>query len=77
MREHLAWARRERMRRWSGRMGSRRRICGVRQEEGRWVITVVRSHCVAAVDGKEEGLDPDRSGGSYVVESGLFTVLVG
>lgn len=59
------------------RMGSRKRICGARQEAGRWVIRVVRSHCLAAVDGEEEGLDPDRSGGSYVVECGLFTVLVG
>lgn len=32
---------------------------------------------MGAVDGKEEGLDPDRSEGSYIVESGLFTVLAG
>lgn len=32
---------------------------------------------MGAVGEKEEGLDPDRSEGSYVVESGLFTVLVG
>lgn len=57
--------------------GFRKRICGARQEAGRWVIRVV-SPCLAAVDGEEEEtLDPDRSGGSFVVECGLFTVLVG